>query len=163
MPFTAYFKKLRSECAFPKQDDDYYKDCRLKGQNVTYLDDKSGECKTHIFNGCKDNGHVSVSADPSECSNPNDVRCNPCQVFRDSQKARLSESHFPILGAFVPACKKSGHFQTKQFSASSGYSFCYDKNGNKVESSNTPPAQKLDCSIYVDEDGNRKLFDINSH
>ena len=151
-------QKLHSECALPKQDDN----CWLTGQKVTYLDDKSGECRTHIFNGCEDNGHVSLLADPSECSNLNEG-CTPCQVHRDSENARLSESPFPIIGAFVPECKENGHFQTKQRSGSSGYSFCYDKHGNKVESSGTPPGQKSDCSIHVDEDGNSKLFDINFH
>ena len=151
-------QKLHSECALPKQDDN----CWLTGQKVTYLDDKSGECRTHIFNGCEDNGHVSLLADPSECSNLNEG-CTPCQVHRDSENARLSESPFPITGAFVPECKENGHFQTKQRSGSSGYSFCYDKHGNKVESSGTPPGQKSDCSIHVDEDGNSKLFDINFH
>ena len=152
-------QKLHSECALPKQDDN----CWLTGQKVTYLDDKSGECRTHIFNGCEDNGHVSLLADPSECSNLNEG-CTPCQVHRDSENARLSESPFPIIGAFVPECTENGHFQTKQRSGSSGYSFCYDKNGNKVESSDTPPGPPgLDCSIHVDKDGNRKIFDINFH
>ena len=88
----------------------------------------------------------------------------PCQVHRDSVNARISEGSVSPIGTFVPECKESGHFQTKQRSGSSGYSFCYDKNGNKVESSDTPPGPPgLDCSIYVDEDGNRKLFDINFH
>jgi len=140
---TTFFK---SGCALPKQDNS----CWLTGQNVTYLDDKSGECRTHIFNGCKNNGHVSVLVDPSECSNLNDG-CTPCQVHRDSETAR----QFPYLFSFVPECKESGHYQAKQRLGSTGYSFCYDKNGNKVESSDTPPAQKLDCSIHVDEDGSR--------
>ena len=128
------------------------------------MDDKSGECRTHIFNGCKDHGHESVLADPSECNNLNEG-CTPCQVHRDSVNARISDGSLPHIGTFVPKCKESGHFKTKQFSGSTGYSFCYDKNGNKVESSDTPPGRgrKLDCSIYVDKDGNRKSFDIDFH
>jgi len=134
-------------CARPKQDGK----CRLTGQNVTYFDDRSGECRTHIFNGCKDNGHVSVSADPSECTNLR-KGCTPCQVHRDSVMEEISEQN--LVGSFVPSCEKSGHFKTKQFSASSGYSFCFDKNGNNVESAREW-IRKLDCSIYVDEDGNQ--------
>jgi len=146
-------QQLDKRCALPKQDDK----CSLTGQNVTYLDDKSGECRTHIFNGCKDYGHESVLADPSECNNLNEG-CTPCQVHRDSVNARISDGSLPHIGTFVPKCKESSHFKTKQFSGSTGYSFCYDKNGNKVESSDTPPGRgrKLDCSIYVDKDGNPK-------
>ena len=56
----------------------------------------------------------------------------------------------------MPDCNEDGHFNTKQRSGSSGYSFCYDKDGNKVESSDTPPGEELDCSKHLDEDGNRK-------
>merc|ERR1712136_54338 len=131
-------------CARPKQDGK----CRLTGQNVTYFDDRSGECRTHIFNGCKDNGHVSVSADPSECTNLR-KGCTPCQVHRDSVMEEISEQN--LVGSFVPSCEKSGHFKTKQFSASSGYSFCFDKNGNKVESSNKREwiQKKLVCQNFV--------------
>ena len=154
MTMLVRFTDTNSGCALPKQGDG----CRLTGQKVTYLDDKSGECRTHIFNGCSDSGHESVLADPLECSNPTTF-CKPCQVHRDSENAVLAESPFPIIGAFVPQCKENGHYKTKQRSGSSGYSFCYDKNGNKVESSDTPPGQDLDCAIHVDDDGNRKLFD----
>ena len=148
-------QKPDSRCALPKQDDN----CRLTGQNVTYLDEKSGECRTHIFNGCENNGHVSILADRSECNNLNEG-CKPCQVHRDSLNARISEGSLSRIGTFVPVCKENGQFQAKQ-SNTAGYSFCYDKNGNKVESSNTRFARKFDCSIYVDEDGNRKSLDIS--
>ena len=157
---NAYFLDKGHRCALPKQGDD----CRLTGQNVTYLDEKKSECRTHIFNGCTDNGHESIEVNPFECSKPREADekdCRPCQVHRDSENARLAESPFPILGYFVPECGEDGHFKTKQSSGSSGYSFCYDRDGNKVESSETPPGQELERSDHLDEDGNRK--EIGKH
>ena len=152
--YSSYFVDQETSCALPKQDGE----CRLTGQNHTFMDIKSGQCKIHIFNGCSDNGHQSVLADPIACTTPSEGigrECQPCEVHRDSENARVAELPEGLVGYFIPECDNSGHFKKKQRSGSSGYSFCFDKDGNKVESSETPPGQDLDCNDHVDEEGNR--------
>ena len=152
--YSSYFVDQETSCALPKQDGE----CRLTGQNHTFMDIKSGQCKIHIFNGCSDNGHQSVLADPIACTTPSEGigrECQPCEVHRDSENARVAELPEGLVGYFIPECDDIGHFKKKQRSGSSGYSFCFDKDGNKVESSETPPGQDLDCNDHVDEEGNR--------
>ena len=118
------------------------------------MDENTGLCRVHKFSGCDISGHVSISIDSIECENLqitnilSEKRCLPCQVHRDSENTRLNESPFPILGYFVPECEEDGNFKSKQSSGSSGYSFCLDIDGNKVDGSDTPPGQELDCSQY---------------
>ena len=53
-----------------------------------------------------------------------------------------------MLGYFVPECDQNGNFKSKQSYGSSGYSFCLDLDGNKIDGSDMPPGQELDCSQY---------------
>ena len=116
------------------------------------MDKDSGQCRIHRFSGCDISGHVSIPVDSEKCSDLPLIQgkgCSPCQAHRDSENARLDELPFPMLGYFVPECDEDGNFKSKQSSGSSGYKFCLDIDGNKIDGSDTPPGQELDCMQYL--------------
>ncbi|KAG9465873.1 hypothetical protein GDO78_017613 [Eleutherodactylus coqui] len=47
----------------------------------------------------------------------------------------------PLPGAFVPDCDKRGNYNPKQCSGSTGYCWCVNEKGQKIDGTETPPGQ----------------------
>ncbi|XP_066454208.1 saxiphilin-like isoform X2 [Eleutherodactylus coqui] len=61
----------------------------------------------------------------------------PC--LKERQEA-LGGGH-PLPGAFVPNCDEKGNYNPKQCHGSTGYCWCVNKNGQKINGTETPPGQ----------------------
>ena len=70
-----------------------------------------------------------------------------CQQQRQDElnKAEIVGGRSIIpLGTFMPTCKKNGEFKETQCHGSTGYCWCVDENGKRVQGI-VPAEEDLDC------------------
>uniref|UniRef100_A0A4W4G209 Thyroglobulin type-1 domain-containing protein n=1 Tax=Electrophorus electricus TaxID=8005 RepID=A0A4W4G209_ELEEL len=59
-----------------------------------------------------------------------------CEQERDN----VTVKH--MIGAFIPQCDEEGHYRPLQCHPSTGYCWCVNSTGQKIEGTNTPPGTK---------------------
>uniref|UniRef100_A0A4W4FAB7 Thyroglobulin type-1 domain-containing protein n=1 Tax=Electrophorus electricus TaxID=8005 RepID=A0A4W4FAB7_ELEEL len=63
-------------------------------------------------------------------------RNTKCEQDRDN----VTVKH--MIGAFIPQCDEEGHYRPLQCHPSTGYCWCVNSTGQKIEGTNTPPGTK---------------------
>uniref|UniRef100_A0A8C7G458 Saxiphilin-like n=1 Tax=Oncorhynchus kisutch TaxID=8019 RepID=A0A8C7G458_ONCKI len=66
----------------------------------------------------------------------------PCEDARDAA------THDPI-GAYIPTCDAAGRYTPEQCSGSTGYCWCVNSSGQKIQGTETPPGTAINCSTKV--------------
>jgi hypothetical protein len=64
-----------------------------------------------------------------------------CENERDAR-----ENGPLLVGAFTPQCEADGSYSSRQCHGSTGYCWCVDGEGNKLEETEVGPGQRLNCS-----------------
>ena len=66
-------------------------------------------------------------------------RLTKCE--QEIEKDRLEDPQNMIIGKRVPTCLSDGSYTPRQCSGSSGYCWCVDKSGNKVDGTDRGPTE----------------------
>ncbi|XP_031647504.1 saxiphilin-like [Oncorhynchus kisutch] len=66
----------------------------------------------------------------------------PCEDARDAV------THGPI-GAYTPTCDAAGRYTPEQCSGSTGYCWCVNSSGQKIQGTETPPGTVINCSTKM--------------
>ncbi|XP_062513326.1 von Willebrand factor-like isoform X2 [Corticium candelabrum] len=87
--------------------------------------------------------HNGQCIKPSKCLRQE----TPCDQLRSNQTTTCNG----LIGCFVTSCEPDGSFSSQQCHPSTGYCWCVDDSGNKLEGTDTAPylVSMLDCTKPV--------------
>ncbi|XP_062512900.1 SCO-spondin-like [Corticium candelabrum] len=87
--------------------------------------------------------HNGQCIKPSKCPRQE----TPCDQLRNNQTTTCHG----LIGCFVTSCEPDGSFSSQQCHPSTGYCYCVDDSGNKLEGTDTAPylVSTLDCTKPV--------------
>jgi hypothetical protein len=72
-----------------------------------------------------------------------------CETKTPCQQQLLDATTAGLLGAFVPSCESDGSYSPKQCHPSTGYCWCVDEDGNKIDGTESAPGKPtVNCAFY---------------
>ncbi|XP_062512712.1 uncharacterized protein LOC134188563 [Corticium candelabrum] len=129
-----------------------FKQCGSPCQ-LTCAKPNSGVCVELCFAGCFCPSGMLLN-DVDECVSPDQcpgvstmkpaIPDTPCTIQRRSEMAKCGD----FVGCFVTLCEDDGSFMARQCHPSTGYCWCLNEMGEKVEGTDTAPflLKSLDCT-----------------
>ncbi|CDQ92973.1 unnamed protein product [Oncorhynchus mykiss] len=67
----------------------------------------------------------------------------PCEIARENALKKVRP------GAYIPTCDATGRYTPEQCWGSTGYCWCVNRSGQKIQGTETPPGTAINCSTKM--------------